>query len=133
MGLGDEGAHVGAAGAVAGDQGGGAFDDFGDEGVGDVADGDEGGDGHAAFACGAEAGVDHGVGSQVQVGVGEDDGVVLRPAEGLDAFAVGGAGGVDVLGDGGGADEGDRFDLLVLEEFVDGEFVALEDVEDAGG
>ncbi len=60
-----------------------------------------GGDGHAAFACGAESGVDHGVGGQVEVGVGQDHRVVLRAAQGLDAFAGGGAGGVDVLRDRG--------------------------------
>ncbi len=83
----------------------GAFGDLGDQVVGDGADRDAGADGHAAFPGGAEAGVDHGVGGEVEVGVGQDHGVVLGAAEGLDAFAVGGAGGVDVAGDRGGADE----------------------------
>ncbi len=58
--------------------------------------------------------------------------MVLRPTQCLDAFAVGGAGGVDVLGDGGGADEADGLDGGVGEEFVDGGLVALQDVEDPG-
>ncbi len=59
--------------------------------------------------------------------------MVLRAAEGLDTLTVRGARGVDVLGDGGGSDEADRLDRAVLEQFVDGELVALEDVEDAVG
>ena len=46
-----------------------------------------------------------GVGGQVQVGVGQDHHVVLGAAQGLHALAVRGAGGVDVLGDRGRADE----------------------------
>ena len=87
--------------------GGGALGDLGDQVVGDRADGHARGDGHAALTGGAEAGVDHGVGGQVEVGVGQDHGVVLGAAEGLHALAVGGAGGVDVLRDRGGADEAD--------------------------
>ena len=82
-----------------------AFGDLGDEVVGDGADGHACGDGHAAFTRGAEAGVDHRVGGQVQIGVGQDHRVVLRAAEGLHPLACRGAGGVDVLGDRGGADE----------------------------
>ncbi|GAF49306.1 hypothetical protein RW1_075_00110 [Rhodococcus wratislaviensis NBRC 100605] len=125
-------AHVGVLGAVADLEGVGALFDLGDQFVGDVADRDQRGDGHAAFAGGAEAGVDHGVGGEVEVGVREDDGVVLGPAECLDAFAVGGAGGVHVLGDGGGADEADGLDGGVGEQFVDGGLVALQDVEHPG-
>ena len=83
----------------------GAFGDLGDQVVGDRADRDTGADGHAAFAGRAEPGVDHRVGGQVQVGVGQDHRVVLGPAEGLHPLAVRGAGLVDVLRDRGGADE----------------------------
>ena len=48
---GDQRAHVGVLGAIADLQRGGAFGDFGDQIVGDGADGDAGRDGHAAFAC----------------------------------------------------------------------------------
>src|SRR4029079_8008302 len=48
----------------------------------------------ASCAARADPGVDHGVGGQVQVGVGQDHGVVLGSAQGLDAFTRGGAGGV---------------------------------------
>ena len=105
VGLGDQRAHVGVLGAVTDLQRRGALGDLGDQVVGDRADGHTGRDRHAAFAGRAEAGVDHGVGGQVQVGVGQDHGVVLGAAEGLDPLARGGAGGVDVLGDRGGPDE----------------------------
>ena len=104
-GLGDQRAHVGVLGAVADFEGARALGDLGDQVVGDRADGHARRDRHAALAGGAEAGVDHGVGGQVEVGVGQDHGVVLGAAEGLHALAVGGAGRVDVLGDRGGADE----------------------------
>ncbi len=98
-----------------------------------LADGDGDGDGHAALAGGAVGGADEGVGGLVEVGVGHDDHVVLCAAEGLDALAVFGAGGVDVLGDGRGADEGDGLDGGVREDGVDGGLVAVDDVEDAVG
>lgn len=107
--------------------------DLGDQFVADRADGDDGGDGHAAFARRAVRGGDGGVGGGVEVGVGQDQHVVLGAAEGLDALAVGGGGGVDVAGDRGGADEGDGGDVRVLQEAVDGDLVAVDDVEDAVG
>ena len=51
---------------------------------------------------------DRGVGGQVEVGVGQHEHVVLRPAERLHPLAVRGAGRVDVPGDRGGADERHR-------------------------
>ena len=98
-----------------------------------AADGDGDGDGHAALAGGAVGGADEGVGGLVEVGVGHDDHVVLRAAEGLDALAVRGALAVDVLGDGRGADEADGVDAGVVEDGVDGFLVAVDDVEDAVG
>ena len=49
VGLGDQRAHVGVTGAVAGLDGGGAFGDLGDQVIGDRADRHTGRDGHAAF------------------------------------------------------------------------------------
>ena len=98
-----------------------------------VADGDGDGDGHAALAGGAVGGADEGVGGLIEIGVGHDDHVVLRAAEGLHALAVLGAVAVDVLGDGRGADEADGLDGGVGEDGVDGDFVAVDDVEDAVG
>ena len=60
---------------------------FGDELVADVADRDDGRDRHAALAGRAEAGVDGGVGREIEVGVGQHDHVVLRAAERLHALA----------------------------------------------
>ena len=126
-------AHVAAAAAVAGAQGGDPLGDLRDQLVGDRFDGDERRDGHAALAGGAEAGVDGGVGGQVEVGVGQHDHVVLGAAEGLHPLAVRGAGLVDVAGDRSGADERNRLDVGVLEEPVDGLLVAVHDVEHAVG
>ncbi len=96
-----------------------------------LADGDGDGDGHAALAGGTVSGTDEGVGGLIEIGVGHDDHVILRAAESLHALAVLCAGGVDVLGDGGGADEGDGLDGGVGEDGVDGGLVAVDDVEDA--
>jgi hypothetical protein len=98
---------IGVAGAVAGLDRSGPFGDLGDEVVGDRSDGDGRGNRHAAFSCQAEAGIDYRVGGQIQIGIGQDHRVVLRPAEGLNPLAVRGAGGVHVLSDRRGADEAD--------------------------
>ena len=82
------------------------------------------GDGHAALAGGAVGGTDEGVGGLVEVGVGHDDHVVFGSAEGLYSFAGGGAGAVDVFGDGGGTDERNGLDGGVLEDGVDRGLVA---------
>ena len=57
----------------------------------------------------------------------------IYSAEGLDALARGGSGGVDVLRDRGGADEADRLDGLVRQQLVDDGLVALQHVEHPGG
>ena len=59
--------------------------------------------------------------------------MVLRPAERLHALAVLRAGLVDVARDRRRADEADRGDVLVLEQRVDRDLVAVHDVEDAVG
>lgn len=128
----DERAHLGGrVGAGADLDLLGALADLLHQLVADGADGHDRGDGHAALAGGAVRRGDGRVGRRVEVGVGEDQHVVLRAAEGLHALAVGGGGGVDVAGDRGGADEGDRGDVRVLQEPVHGHLVAVQDVEDA--
>ena len=102
-----------------------------DERLGDVADGEHDGDRHAALAGRAVGGADRGIGRHLDVGVGEDDHVVLRPAERLDALAVLRPRLVDVARDRRRADEADRGDVGVLEQRVDRDLVALDDVEDA--
>ena len=104
-----------------------------DEPVARVADGDDLRDRHAALAGRAVGGADRRVGGQVDVGVGEDDHVVLRPAERLHALAVLRPGLVDVARDRRRADEADRSDVRVLEDRVDSDLVAVDDVEDAVG
>ncbi len=81
--LGNQRTHVRILGSVTGLDGGGALGDLGHQLVGDRADGDGGRDRHAALTGGTETGVDHRVGGQVQIGVGQDHRVVLGPAEGL--------------------------------------------------
>ena len=127
----DKGAHVAAAQAVAGAQGIGALGNLGHEFVGDFAHGQQGRDRHAAFARRSETGIDGGVGSHVEIGVGQDDHVVLRSAKGLDTLSVRRGGLIDVLGDRGGADKGNSLNVRVGEEGVDGHLVAVQDVEDA--
>ena len=102
-----------------------------DELVARAAHGDQHRDRHAALPGRAVAGADSGVGSHVDVGVGQHDHVVLRPAERLDALAVRGRGLVDVPGDRRRADEAHRRDLRMLEHRVDRDLVAVDDVEDA--
>ena len=60
------------------------------------------------------AGADERVGRDVEVGVGHDDGVVLRAAERLHALAVRRGGRVDVFRDRRRADERDRLDVGML-------------------
>ena len=119
--------------AVADQQRAGAVGDPGDELVADRVDGDEHADRHAPLAGAAVAGVDGRVGGEVEVGVGQDDHVVLRAAEGLDALAVAARGLVDVLRDRGRADEADRLHVGAGQQRVDGGLVAVQHVEDAVG
>ena len=123
----------GARATVADQQRAGALGDAGDEVVGHRLDGDEHADRHAALAGGAVAGVDRGVGGEVEVGVGQDDHVVLGTAQGLHALAVAAGLLVDVLRDRGGPDEADGGHVRRLQQRVDGDLVALEDVEDTVG
>src|SRR3546814_20123128 len=60
-----------------------------------------------------------------------DDAVILRAAHRLDALAVLGAAGIDVIGDVGRSDEADRLDGRMVEDGVDHFLVAVDDVQDA--
>ena len=71
------------------------------------------------------------VGGEVEVGVGQHDRVVLRAAERLHPLAVRGAALVDVLRDRRRADERHGGDVGVVEQRVDRDLVAVDDVEDA--
>src|SRR5690606_9071412 len=85
---GDERPHVGAAASVPDPQAGHPLTDLGDELVGDRLHREHHGDRHAAFTGGAVAGVDGGVGDEVEVGVGQHEHVVLRTAQRLHPLAV---------------------------------------------
>ncbi len=65
------------------------------------------------------------------VGVGHDDHVVLGAAKALGALSRLGRAHVDVLGDLRGADEADGADVLVVEDRIHRDLVAIDDVEDA--
>ena len=128
---GDERAHVGVAHAVTGAQGAGALGDLGDELVGDRVGREHDRDRHAPLPRSPVAGVDRGVGGQVEVGVGQDEHVVLRAAERLDPLAGGDPALVDVARDRRRPDEGDRLDVGVVEQRVDRLLVAVHDVDHA--
>ena len=102
-----------------------------DQGITDATDCYQHGHGHAALTGRAVGSADRGVGGDVQVGVGKDDHVVLRAAEGLHPLSGGGAGLVHVAGHRRGAHEADGRRRRVLEEAVDRHPVALDDVEHA--
>ena len=87
MGPGDQRTHVGVPGAVTDLEALRAFGDLGDQVIGDRADRHTRADGHAAFPGRAEPGVDHRIGGQIQVGVGQDHRMILRPAQGLHPLA----------------------------------------------
>ncbi len=134
VGRGDQRAHLGGGVVARADLDLlGALADLLHQFVADRADGDDRGDRHAALAGRAVGGGHGGVGGRVEVGVGQHQHVVLGAAEGLDALAVGGGGGVDIAGDGRGADEGHGLDVRVLQQAVDGHLVAVHDVEHALG
>ena len=97
--------------------------------VGATADGDSDRDRHAALACRAIGGADQRVRGAVEVGVGHYHHVVLRPAQGLHAFAVGDALRLDVLRDRRRTDEGHGLYVRVFEQGIDRFLVALHHVE----
>ena len=107
--------------------------DLVDQFVGDRVAGQHDRDGHASLAGRTVCGADCGVGGHVEIGVGQHQHVVLGPAEGLHALAVLRAGLVDVPGDRRRSDEADGRDVGVLEDAIDGDLVAVDDVEAAVG
>jgi hypothetical protein len=125
VGPGDQWAHVAAERSVSDPELGHPLGDPADDLVADRSDGDQDADRHAPLAGRPEPGVDRRVGHQVEVGVRQDEHVVLRPAEGLHPLAVGRRPLVDVPGDRRRADEADRRDLRRVEERVDGDLVTL--------
>ena len=133
MGPGDQRAHVRVAGAVTGLQRSCPVRDLGDQFVGDVTDGDKSRDGHASFTSRTEARIDHRVGGKVEVGVGQDDRMVLGAAECLDTLAVQGAGGQTYTAIGVEPTTELTADRRVGEQFVDSHLVALQNVENAAG
>ena len=70
---------------------------------------------HAAFATGTEGRTHQRADSIVDIGVRHDDRVILCPAQRLHSLAVFRAGGVDVLGNRGGADEAHGLDAGVVQ------------------
>ena len=104
-----------------------------DERVGDVADGHDHRDRHAALTGGSVGGGNRRVGRHVEVRVGQHHHVVLGTAQRLHALPVGRTRRVDVLRDGCGSDETDRPDARVLEQAVHHDLVAVDHVEDAIG
>ncbi len=131
---GDDRAHLGLrVGAVQHLQGPGARLEFGDHLVGDVADQHGDRDGHAAFAGRAIGRPDQGVDHLADIGVGHHHQVILGAAQGLHPLAEPRAGLIDVIGDRGRTDEGDRLYVGMLEQRVDRLLVALHDIEHAVG
>ena len=131
----DDRAHVRALLVAGADgQAAGALGERGDEPVRRLlADGDDGGDGHAALAGAAVGGGGDGVGGDVEVGVGQDDGVVLRAAERLHALAVGVAVSWTCLAIGVEPTKDTASISRVREQRVDRLLVAVDDLEGAVG
>jgi hypothetical protein len=88
-------------------------------------------DRHAAFAGRAVGRAHQCIDRHVEVGIGHDHHVVLRPTECLHPLSVGGARLVDVPGDRSRTDEADRLDVGMFKECVDRLLAALDDIEDA--
>src|SRR5271166_3522247 len=144
--LGDEAFDAGAA--VGGDHGAHA-NAFVEavahlDGTGEVADGvtepllsfaycDGDGDSKTTLSGAGESALADDGGCGVEVGVGQNDGVILGSALALYALAVGGSAGVDVLGDGRGADEADGADLGMVKDGVHGFASAVDKADDALG
>jgi hypothetical protein len=90
-------------------------------------------DGHASLTRRTEPGRDGSIGRQFHVGVGQDNHVVLGAPQSLDSLAVLRTPLPDRPGHGRGADEADGADVRMIEDGVDGLFVAVNDVEDPFG
>ena len=104
-----------------------------DERIGRIAHGDDDRHRHATLAGGAVGGADRRIGRHRDVGVRQNDHVVLGAAERLHPLPVLRARLVDVPRDRRRADEAQRRHVGMLEQRVDRHLVAVHDVEDAVG
>ena len=87
--------------------------------------------GHAAFTrrtIGRADDVGHGL---IQIGIRQDNAVILGPAHALHPLAVGCAAPIDILGDVRRTDKADRLDILVVKNGVDDFLVPMNDVQNA--
>jgi hypothetical protein len=108
-----------------------AFDDLRHQLVGAGADRHGHGDRHAALTGRTVGGADQRVRRAVEVGIGHHHHVVLGPAQGLHALAVGDALGLDVFRDRRRADEGYRLHIGVFQQGIHRFLVALHHVKGA--
>ena len=131
--FGDERAHVAGTSTVTDNQAAHSLRDFFDERIGDGLDRDDNRDRHAALTRRTKSRVDRRVRHEVEVGVGQNEHVVLCSTECLDALAVLGAGLVHVLSDGRRPDERDRVNAGVGQQTVNGFLVTVEHSEDTVG
>ena len=97
------------------------------------AHGNHDGQRHAALARRTEGGTGKVVHHLVEIGIGHDDAVVLRAAEGLDALRIRRAARVDILRDVGRSDEADRRNVGMVEDRIDHLLVAMDDLQQALG
>jgi len=104
-----------------------------DEPIRRISDGHDLGDRHAPFTGRAVRRAHGSIGSHVDVGVREDDHVVLRAAERLDTLPMLRAVLIDVTRDRCGADERQSLDVRVLDDRVHRDFVSVHHVEDPVG
>src|SRR6185437_10368172 len=107
--------------------------ELGDECVAGATDGDDGRDRHAPLPGGTVASRGDVIRGEVHVGVGQHDGMILRAAERLHAFAAVGSALVDVFGDRRGSNEGHGGDAGMVEYRVYGHLVTVHYVEHALG
>ena len=132
-GRGDDGADLRLGiRAVADDHGAALLGERGLEGLVGLSDRDADRVREATLPGCVEGGGKDAVDRGVEIGVGQHDDVVLRPAERLDALSMLCRRLVDVVGHGGRADEGDAVDAGVLEQRVDRRLPAVHEVDDAG-
>ncbi|MNG96359.1 hypothetical protein D3C79_554220 [compost metagenome] len=104
--------------------------EFSDQRIGGgIADHQSHRDRHAALA-GRAVGRSHQGGDRlIEIRIRHHQHVVLGTAQGLHPLAVGRGGGIDVLGDGGGADEGDRLYPRVGQQHIHHLLVAVDHVQ----
>ena len=91
------------------------------------------GDRHAALTSGPVACADQIVHNAVEIRIRQDDGVVLGPAHGLHALAVGGTRCIDVFSRGGRTDKADGLDARVRQQRVHGGLGPVDHIEHACG